>query len=76
MPNCASCPGAATPAALQRGGVAERPAFGHPQPAAGRYRVRNAMSEDAAYQATTLGESYARVDRLPVTVLLDNVRSL
>ena len=34
------------------------------------------MTEDAAYQATTLGGSYARIDRLPVTVLLDNVRSL
>jgi tRNA G18 (ribose-2'-O)-methylase SpoU len=34
------------------------------------------MTEDAAYQATTLGEAYARIDRLPVTVLLDNVRSL
>jgi tRNA G18 (ribose-2'-O)-methylase SpoU len=34
------------------------------------------MTEDAAYQATTLGEAYARINRLPVTVLLDNVRSL
>jgi 23S rRNA (guanosine2251-2'-O)-methyltransferase len=34
------------------------------------------MNEDAAYQATTLGAVYARIDRLPVTVLLDNVRSL
>jgi 23S rRNA (guanosine2251-2'-O)-methyltransferase len=34
------------------------------------------MNEDAAYQATILGAVYARIDRLPVTVLLDNVRSL
>ena len=34
------------------------------------------MSEDAAYQATVLGGAYARIERLPVTVLLDNVRSL
>jgi tRNA G18 (ribose-2'-O)-methylase SpoU len=34
------------------------------------------MIEDTAYRATTLGEAYARIDRLPVTVLLDNVRSL
>jgi tRNA G18 (ribose-2'-O)-methylase SpoU len=34
------------------------------------------MTEDAAYQATILGGAYARIDRLPVTVLLDNVRSL
>jgi tRNA G18 (ribose-2'-O)-methylase SpoU len=34
------------------------------------------MSEDAAYRATTLGQKYARIDRLPVVVLLDNVRSL
>ncbi|MCU0251463.1 MAG: TrmH family RNA methyltransferase [Vicinamibacterales bacterium] len=34
------------------------------------------MIEDAAYQATALGEAYARIERLPVTVLLDNVRSL
>jgi len=34
------------------------------------------MSEDAAYRATLLGEAYRQVDRLPVTVLLDNVRSL
>jgi 23S rRNA (guanosine2251-2'-O)-methyltransferase len=34
------------------------------------------MTEDAAYQTTTLGERYAGIDRLPVTVLLDNVRSL
>jgi 23S rRNA (guanosine2251-2'-O)-methyltransferase len=34
------------------------------------------MTEDTAYQATILGGAYARIDRLPVTVLLDNVRSL
>jgi len=34
------------------------------------------MDEDAAYRATTLGEAYARIDRLPVVVLLENVRSL
>lgn len=34
------------------------------------------MTEDAAYRATTLGAAYARIDRLPVTVLLYNVRSL
>jgi tRNA G18 (ribose-2'-O)-methylase SpoU len=34
------------------------------------------MTEDAVYRATALGEAYARIDRLPVTVLLDNVRSL
>jgi tRNA G18 (ribose-2'-O)-methylase SpoU len=34
------------------------------------------VTEDVPYQATTLGEAYARIDRLPVTVLLDNVRSL
>ncbi len=34
------------------------------------------MTEDAAYRATALGEAYARIDRLPVTILLDNVRSL
>jgi tRNA G18 (ribose-2'-O)-methylase SpoU len=34
------------------------------------------MTEDAAYRATALGEAYAKIDRLPVTVLLDNVRSL
>jgi tRNA G18 (ribose-2'-O)-methylase SpoU len=34
------------------------------------------MTEDAAYRATALGEAYARIERLPVTVLLDNVRSL
>jgi len=34
------------------------------------------MTEDATYRATTLGEAYARIDRLPVAVLLDNVRSL
>ena len=34
------------------------------------------MSEDAAYRATVLGKAYAGIDRLPVTVLLDRVRSL
>jgi len=34
------------------------------------------MTEDPAYRATALGEAYAQIDRLPVTVLLDNVRSL
>ncbi len=34
------------------------------------------MTEDAVYRATALGEAYARIGRLPVTVLLDNVRSL
>ena len=34
------------------------------------------MSEDAAYRATVLGHAYARIERLPVAVLLDNVRSL
>jgi len=34
------------------------------------------MREDAAYRATALGEAYARIERLPVAVLLDNVRSL
>jgi len=34
------------------------------------------MTGDPAYRATTLGEAYARIERLPVAVLLDNVRSL
>jgi 23S rRNA (guanosine2251-2'-O)-methyltransferase len=34
------------------------------------------MTEDAAYRATVLGEAYAGIDHLPVTVILDNVRSL
>jgi len=34
------------------------------------------MHDDPAYQATTLGSAYAAIDRLPVIVLLDNVRSL
>jgi tRNA G18 (ribose-2'-O)-methylase SpoU len=34
------------------------------------------MTEDAAYRATALGAAYAHIDRLPVTILLDNVRSL
>ena len=32
--------------------------------------------EDAAFRATALGEAYAGIERLPVAVLLDNVRSL
>lgn len=34
------------------------------------------MTDDPPFQATTLGAGYARINRLPVTVLLDNVRSL
>lgn len=34
------------------------------------------MSEDAAFQTTWLGAPYAGIDHLPVTVLLDNIRSL
>ena len=34
------------------------------------------MKVDAAYPATELGHAYAGIDRLPVAVLLDNVRSL
>lgn len=34
------------------------------------------MIEDAAYRATALGHAYAGIERLPVAVLLDNVRSL
>ena len=34
------------------------------------------MHEPPAYQATTLGTAYAAIDRLPVQVLLENVRSL
>jgi 23S rRNA (guanosine2251-2'-O)-methyltransferase len=34
------------------------------------------MSNDIVFQATTLAEAYGRIDRLPATVLLDNVRSL
>jgi len=34
------------------------------------------MTDDPAYRATALGEAYAGIDQLPVTVLLDNVRSL
>ena len=34
------------------------------------------MKEDAAYRATLLGRAYAHIDRLPVAVLLDSVRSL
>jgi tRNA G18 (ribose-2'-O)-methylase SpoU len=34
------------------------------------------MTEDTAYRATALGEAYSHIDRLPVAVLLDNVRSL
>ena len=34
------------------------------------------MDEPPAYRATALGSAYASIDRLPVQVLLDNVRSL
>ena len=34
------------------------------------------MGDDTVYRATALGASYARIGRLPVTILLDNVRSL
>ena len=34
------------------------------------------MQDQPAYRATALGAAYARIDRLPVTVLLDNIRSL
>ena len=34
------------------------------------------MTDAAAFRATELGQAYARIERLPVTVLLDNVRSL
>ena len=34
------------------------------------------MHEPPAYQATTLGSAYAHIGRLPVRVLLENVRSL
>jgi tRNA G18 (ribose-2'-O)-methylase SpoU len=34
------------------------------------------MTEDTAYRATALGEAYAHIERLPVVVLLENVRSL
>jgi 23S rRNA (guanosine2251-2'-O)-methyltransferase len=34
------------------------------------------MPGDPVYQATTLGSSYDGIDRLPVTVFLDDVRSL
>jgi tRNA G18 (ribose-2'-O)-methylase SpoU len=34
------------------------------------------MTEDTAYRATALGETYAHIERLPVVVLLENVRSL
>ena len=34
------------------------------------------MHDEATFQATTLGSAYAAIDRLPVQVLLDNVRSL
>jgi tRNA G18 (ribose-2'-O)-methylase SpoU len=38
--------------------------------------VEREMTADPAYRATALGQAYARIERLPVTVLLDNVRSL
>lgn len=34
------------------------------------------MSDDPAYRATMLGGAYEHIGRLPVTVLLDHVRSL
>ena len=34
------------------------------------------MRDDPAFQATALGARYAAIARLPVTVILDNVRSL
>jgi len=34
------------------------------------------MDEPPAYQATTIGAAYAGIGRLPVGILLDNVRSL
>jgi 23S rRNA (guanosine2251-2'-O)-methyltransferase len=34
------------------------------------------MTDAAAYRATALGHAYDRIDRLPVVVMLDNVRSL
>jgi tRNA G18 (ribose-2'-O)-methylase SpoU len=38
--------------------------------------VEREMTDDPAYRATDLGRAYAGIERLPVTVLLDNVRSL
>jgi tRNA G18 (ribose-2'-O)-methylase SpoU len=34
------------------------------------------MADVTAYRATTLGRTYERIDRLPVAVVLENVRSL
>lgn len=34
------------------------------------------MTEDPAYQATALGAGYAGIDRLPVVICLENIRSL
>jgi 23S rRNA (guanosine2251-2'-O)-methyltransferase len=34
------------------------------------------MHDEPAFQATVLGAAYADIDRLPVSILLDNVRSL
>jgi tRNA G18 (ribose-2'-O)-methylase SpoU len=34
------------------------------------------MSDDIAYRATALGKAYAGIDGLPVTIVLDSVRSL
>lgn len=34
------------------------------------------MTEDPAYQATGLGAAYATITRLPIVVVLDNIRSL
>jgi 23S rRNA (guanosine2251-2'-O)-methyltransferase len=34
------------------------------------------MSDDPVFQATALSSAYDRIDRLPVVVMLDNIRSL
>jgi tRNA G18 (ribose-2'-O)-methylase SpoU len=34
------------------------------------------MTDDPVYQATELGAAYRQIDRLPVSIVLDNVRSL
>jgi tRNA G18 (ribose-2'-O)-methylase SpoU len=44
-------------------------------PGADRHTI-DGMHETPAYQATTLAEAYAWIDRLPVRVWLENVRSL
>ena len=38
--------------------------------------MRAVTPDDPVYQATALGEAYRRITRLPVTILLDQVRSL